>query len=144
MRMTVGLAAVAIASCACSGGRDATPATGVAGCSQEVVVYLDAGATPARQRHLARIMDEMPEVDTTKFHSPREAFLEFKAIYKDQPEVYEGRRPSDFPGTFEVTLTRGTAYEDFEAPLVGTPGIDTMVPGPCRDTLAPATNGDSR
>lgn len=97
------------------------------------MLYLHAGSSEARQRHVGTLLEDIPEVADLTFHSSHESYREFKSVYKDQPEVLEDREAADFPGTYEVVLIPGAAYATIEATLVGTPGINKLVPGPCRD-----------
>jgi cell division protein FtsX len=125
-------ALVGLMASACSGGDEppeGTAATG--GCQPHVVVYLQAGVSEARQIRAGRLLDERPEVVSTEFHSPEEAFREFKRVYRGQRDILKGRTVDDFPGFYEVVLTGENAFESFEASLVGAIGIDKLVPGGC-------------
>jgi cell division protein FtsX len=135
------LALASLLAVACSGGDapedGATAATG--GCKPHVVVYLDAGVSEARQSRVGRLLEEQPEVETIEYHSPEEAFREFKRVYRGQPEILEGRTVDDFPGFYDVTLSGQDAFASFEASLVGAVGIDKLVPGGCGGPEGPAT-----
>ena len=113
----------------CTGGEE--PAEATSGCAQEVVVYLDPGANIARQAQVRRLIEDRKEVGKLRFNSPRAAYLDFQRAYRDQPEVYKDRSPSDFPGSFEVTLSPGAAFASFNAAIGTTPGVHKLVPGPC-------------
>lgn len=128
----VGIAALLLLLLAsCNSNADPEPIATGSGCKQELVVYLHASASPARQDQVGRLLDDHVDVETTTFHSPEDAYKEFKRSYRGQPEIYKDRSPKDFPGSYEVTLIPGADYSGFEASLVGTPGIDKLVPGPC-------------
>ena len=128
----IGLAALLLLA-SCTSNADPDPVATGSGCRQELVVYLHASASPARQAQVGRLLDDHEDVETTTFHSPEDAYKEFKRTYRGQPEIYKDRSPGDFPGSYEVTLIPGAEYGGFEASLVGTPGIDKLVPGPCSE-----------
>ena len=125
----IGVVALMLLTACTGSGDDARPVAG--GCSQELVVYLDAAANRARQSVVEQLLDEHEDVESLTFNSPQEAYRAFKRTYRDQPEIYKDRSPADFPGSFEVRLTPGTGYSEFEVLLLGTSGIDQVVPGPC-------------
>ena len=114
----------------CTGGDN--PGAAASPCVQEVVVYLHAPTTHARQTQVGLVIQTREEVDDFSFNSPEEAYKDFKRAYRGQPEVYEDKGPADFPGSFEVTLLRGAALSSFNAALGSTAGVDKLVPGPCR------------
>lgn len=114
----------------CTGGED--PRATSSRCAQEIVVYLHPGASIGRQAHVRRLIEAREEVDKLRFNSPRAAYLEFQRAYRDQPEVYKDRGPSDFPGSFEVTLVPGASFSTFNEVFSSTAGVDKLVPGPCR------------
>ena len=95
-------------------------------------MYLHAPTTRARQTQVGLVIQTRDEVDEFSFNSPEDAYKDFKRAYRGQPEVYEGKGPADFPGSFEVTLLRGAAFSSFNAALGSTVGVDKLVPGPCR------------
>ena len=113
----------------CTGGEDSGAAS--SGCSQEVVVYLHAGATLERQAHVRRLIEAHKDVDKVRFNSPGAAYLDFKRAYRGQPEVYKDRSPADFPGSFQVTLVPGASFSTFNEVFTSTEGVDKLVPGPC-------------
>ncbi|MGH2806504.1 MAG: permease-like cell division protein FtsX [Actinomycetota bacterium] len=130
-------AVAAVALIACAGGEEPTARATAPGCKPAVVVYLDAGVSEARQRRVGLVLNDRPEVESTAFHSPAEAFREFKRLYRGQPEIIEDRTVDDFPGFYNVTLTGQNAFDTFEASLVGAIGIDKLVPGGCEQTQGP-------
>ena len=95
-------------------------------------VFVETGATAQRERRIGQVIDEAEGVVDWTFHSRLQAYREFKKLYKDQPDIYEAKEPSEFPSRFEVTLESDDDYDLFERTLAGaTTGVDRLVPGGC-------------
>jgi len=104
-----------------------------------VHVFVQTEASPQRERRIGQVIDGTEGVLEWSFHSSREAYREFKRTYRNEPDIYESKNPSDFPSRFEVTLASADAYDLFERTLMGaTTGVDQLVPGGCA-TRAPSS-----
>ena len=86
---------------------------------------------------MGQLINDAPGVVESRFYSSAAAYREFKNAYKDQPEVYKSKKPSEFGSRYEVTLESGQVLGTFEARMKSTTGIDGVVPGGCA-TESPA------
>jgi cell division protein FtsX len=139
VRIAVVAAAFLVLAACSSDGEDPGAASQGKGCAAIVHVFVETGASPERERRIGQVIEEAEGVVEWTFHSRREAYKEFKRLYEKQPDIYEAKKPSEFPSRFEVILTSDDAYDLFERTLAGaTTGVDRLVPGGCK-TPEPAT-----
>ena len=131
------VAAIVLGACSANQSSE-EPADAGEVCQATVHVFLRTDATAPRQRRVGQIIDGAPGVVDSRFHSAADAYREFKKTYKDQPELYETRKPSDFGSRYEVTLESSQVMSTFEARMKSTTGIDGVVPGGCA-TESPAS-----
>lgn len=94
-------------------------------------VFLELGTNRQRQRAVGDVIDAIPSVVRSKFHSNRLAYREFKELYSQQPQIRDAKGPSDFPSRYEVTLDSGQSVDLFERTVAEVSGIDRLVPGGC-------------
>lgn len=117
---------------ACSGDGPTDPVTSGKGCEATVHVYLQVGTSQQRERRVGDVIEGIPSVVSSTFHSNRAAYREFKKLYEKQPQIAEAKKASDFPSRYAVTLDSGQSVESFERTLTGaTTGIQRLVPGGC-------------
>ena len=124
------LVVTGLSACSSDGGSGAPPTA--KGCEATVHVFVQTNASEQRERRIGQVIDGAPNVVDWTFHTKKEAYREFKRLYKKQPEIYGSKEPSDFPSRFEVTLSSTQDLDLFERTLVGaTTGVDRIVPGGC-------------
>lgn len=132
MRIAVATAAVLMLAACSSNGEELGAASQGKGCAAIVHVFVETGATAERERRIGQVIDGAEGVVALTFYSRHEAYREFKRLYKEQPEIYEAKKPSEFPSRFEVILASDDDYDLFERTLAGaTTGVDRLVPGGC-------------
>lgn len=138
MRIAVATAAVLVLAACSSNGEEPGAASQGKGCTAIVHVFVQTGATAERERRIGQVIDGAEGVLEWTFHSRREAYREFKKLYKEEPDIYKAKEPSEFPSRFEVILASDDDYDLFERTLAGaTTGVDRLVPGGC-STPSPA------
>ena len=129
-KAVVAIGFVLLAACSSDGSTDKVVSG--KGCEATVHVYLQVGTSKQRERRVGDLIEGIPSVVRSSFHSNRAAYREFKKLYEKQPQIAEAKKASDFPSRYAVTLDSGQSVEDFERTLTGsTTGIERLVPGGC-------------
>jgi cell division protein FtsX len=102
------------------------------GCPVTMHVFLKTNVTEPRQQRIGQLIEDAPGVIDVSFHSRNEGYKEFKKLYQNQPEIYETKKPRDFPARYDVTIQSGQDVGAFDRALAGSAtGIDRLVPGGC-------------
>jgi cell division transport system permease protein len=75
----------------------------------QLVVYLEDGASPARQKQIAAALAKLPGVDSVRAVEPREAWERMRKSLGDRGELLDGVEESFLPASIEAQLKPGVA-----------------------------------
>ncbi|MFN2593638.1 MAG: permease-like cell division protein FtsX [Actinomycetota bacterium] len=92
----------------------------------EISVFLRQDITATELQDLENQIGAYPEVDNYTYVSHQQAYEEFKAEYKNQPEFYKILTPSDLPASLRIKLTDAKYTQAVAARIVGAPGVDNV------------------
>jgi len=89
------------------------------------IIYLKPEATQDQYQLIRRSLEESPQVDTFEYLDPDKAFANFKELFRDQPEVYQGLTKEDVPTSFRVKPKNpdATVVEDVVKSYSSRPGV---------------------
>jgi cell division transport system permease protein len=68
----------------------------------ELIVFMDPEIRGPQREAIERSLDDNPEVERFTYVNKREAFEEFKVLFKDSPEMIESVEPAQLPPSFKV------------------------------------------
>jgi cell division transport system permease protein len=92
----------------------------------EVTVFLSDNISAAQQQQLSTLLTSIPEVKTVEFESKDQAYVHFKQIFKDQPDLVRNVTSDALPASFRVTLKDPEQFRVVAAQLADQPGIDNI------------------
>lgn len=92
----------------------------------EISTYLRDDATQGEIKELETEISNMPEVQHVTFVSKRQAYDEFKRLYRNQPELYENLPPDALPASLRVKLTDAKYTEEVASRIEGAAGVDEV------------------
>jgi cell division transport system permease protein len=88
-----------------------------------VVVFLDDRVTTTAHKQLQESLDSYPEVRTVSYFSKQEAEEEFKALFKDQPELLAEVDYDILPSSLRINLNDPSDYTLIIERLEGNPAV---------------------
>jgi len=88
-----------------------------------VVVFLDDRVTTTAHKQLQESLDSYPEVRTVDYFSKLEAQEEFKALFKDQPELLAEVDYEILPSSLRINLNDPSNYKLIIERLDGNPAV---------------------
>ena len=88
-----------------------------------VVVFLDDRVTTTAHKQLQESLESYPEVRTVDYFSKLEAQEEFKALFKDQPELLAEVDYEIFPSSLRINLNDHSNYKLIIERLDGNPAV---------------------
>ena len=88
-----------------------------------VVVFLDDRVTTTAHRQLQESLESYPEVRTVDYFSKPEAQEEFKALFKDQPELLAEVDYEILPSSLRINLNDPSNYKLIIERLDGNPAV---------------------
>lgn len=92
----------------------------------EISAFLRDNATQGEIEALEQDLSDMREVQDLTFVSKDEAFAEFKQIYRNKPELYEGLDEDALPASLRIKLYDADDTADVAAAIEGRPGVDDV------------------
>ena len=88
-----------------------------------VVVFLDDRVTTTAHKQLETSLEDYPEVRTVDYFSKSEAAEEFKALFKDQPELLAEVDYEILPASLRINLNDPSEYKLIIERLDGNPAV---------------------
>jgi len=88
-----------------------------------VVVFLDDRVTTTAHKQLQESLESYPEVRTVEYFTKAEAEEEFKALFKDQPELLSEVDYSTLPSSLRVNLNNPSDYQLILERMEGNPAV---------------------
>jgi len=88
-----------------------------------VVVFLDDRVTTTAHKQLQDSLESYPEVRTVEYFTKAEAEEEFKALFKDQPELLSEVDYSTLPSSLRVNLNNPSDYQLILERMEGNPAV---------------------
>ena len=88
-----------------------------------VVVFLDDRVTTTAHKQLQESLESYPEVRTVDYFSKLEAQEEFKALFKDQPELLAEADYEILPSSLRINLNDPSNYKLIIERLDGNPAV---------------------
>ena len=88
-----------------------------------VVVFLDDRVTTTAHKQLQESLESYPEVRTVDYFSKPEAQEEFKALFKDQPELLAEVDYEILPSSLRINLNNPSNYKLIIERLDGNPAV---------------------
>ena len=88
-----------------------------------VVVFLDDRVTTTAHKQLQESLESYPEVRTVDYFSKLEAQEEFKALFKDQPELLAEVDYEILPSSLRINLNNPSNYKLIIERLDGNPAV---------------------
>ena len=88
-----------------------------------VVVFLDDRVTTTAHKQLETSLEDYPEVRTVDYFSKPEAEEEFKALFKDQPELLAEVDYEILPASLRINLNNPSDYKLIIERLDGNPAV---------------------
>lgn len=92
----------------------------------EISAYLRDDATEGEIQSLQQQVTGYPEVEEIFYVSKDEAFNEFRARYRNQPEFYENLPRDALPASLRIKLTDASHTEEVAQRIQGAPGISDI------------------
>ena len=92
----------------------------------EVSAYLTDDITEEERDALQEEIVNLAQVEEVTYVSSEEALIEFKQIFKGQPEIVEHLGPNDLPASFRIKLNDAKDTETVAALVTGRPGVDDV------------------
>jgi|CXWL01.1.fsa_nt_gi cell division transport system permease protein len=94
----------------------------------KVLVYLDDSLVGAQQGELVDRLKRDPEVAGVRFISKEQALAEFRTLFPQERELFEGLESNPLPASFEVSIASGyrssEAVKAWAGRLKGVPGVE--------------------
>ena len=88
-----------------------------------VAVFLDDRVTTTAHKQLQDSLESYPEVRTVEYFTKAEAEEEFKALFKDQPELLSEVDYSTLPSSLRVNLNNPSDYQLILERMEGNPAV---------------------
>jgi hypothetical protein len=105
------------------------PAAGPTNCSSldfDVAVFLTDEATDGE---IAALVDEIrttEDVESVTFFSKSDAYVEFKEVYRDQPEVWENLPPDALPASIRIKISSSVTPRSVAVQLPHASAVDAI------------------
>ncbi len=107
-------------------GRGTSPSTPAA-VVRTVRVFMSTSSTPAQRAAVASALDSLPEIVGYTYEDHERAYLRFKAVFCDAPDLVGATKPESLPESFVVTLRSPAAYSIVDSAVGHLPGVDAVV-----------------
>ncbi|MGR6924329.1 permease-like cell division protein FtsX [[Actinomadura] parvosata] len=108
---------------ACGGTMPASPTDGEGRQGKKI--------TQAQKSVLRKLINSMPEVESSVFETQQEAYEKFRIAYAKNKTLLEATRVSDMPESFLLTLKPGTSLKEVDNRLKRQPGVAQVVQPSC-------------
>lgn len=106
-----------------------------------VVVFLDDRVTTTAHKQLQTSLESYPEVRTVDYFTKAEAEEEFKALFKDQPELLSEVDFTRLPSSLRVNLNNPSDYQLILQRMEGNPAVkEIRTSGEAIERLLSLTN----
>lgn len=97
----------------------------------DVSVFLQMTATDQQKQSIEAAIRALPGVSDVRFETRDEAYLEFKKLFKDSPDLVNSVRPQDMPESFRFRLAdQASTVDKAKESLSSLPGVDKVNSGP--------------
>jgi hypothetical protein len=97
----------------------------------DVSIFLTGGITDQQRSALNRVLHADPAVRTVAYQSREKAYLNFKKIYEDAPDLVAAVKTDQLPESFRIRLTGRSQYAYLVARVGRMPGVDGIVGSSC-------------
>jgi hypothetical protein len=140
------IAALGVVNVAIPAERSAPPATVPAGFAMlvnpacespvrdtatDVSIFLAADITDQQRGAVNSVLSADPAVRTAMYESREEAYVKFKELYEDAPELVAAVEPGQLPESFRIKLSGRSQYANLAARVGRMPGVDEIVGSDC-------------
>lgn len=92
----------------------------------EVAVFLTKDISADQRTTLQHDLTQIPEVKSVIYESKDQAYVRFKRLFANQPEIVKNTDPSALPESFRVKLRDPKQFEIIKDRIQGRPGVDTI------------------
>jgi len=98
----------------------------------DVAIFLADGITESERADLDSALRVDPLVRDLRFESRAEAFVKFKELWKENPDLVKGATREPLPESFRMKLAKPSEFPAFVARFQGRAGIDYLVGLSCQ------------
>ncbi|MFC7549047.1 permease-like cell division protein FtsX [Plantactinospora sp. GCM10030261] len=94
-------------------------------------IFLLAHVTDQQHLDLRAALQSDPLVRDFQFRSRDQAYVRFKELYRDQPDLVDAVTADQFPESYRVELVKPSEYQRFAARIGDMDGVDLVQDNKC-------------
>jgi len=97
----------------------------------DVSVFLDMDVTDEQRERVDVLLSSVETVSEVRYESRDEAYLKFRAMFSDNPDLVAAVKVDQLPESFRVKVTVRTGYQELVLRIKNTPGVDQVIGSAC-------------
>ena len=97
----------------------------------DIEVFMNVAATPAQVANVATAIAKRPDIARSRHLDHGDAYREFSAMFKDQPNLTSSMSPADLPESFRVQLRAGADARTVSGRLRSLDGVSSIERSSC-------------
>ncbi|SNS97701.1 hypothetical protein SAMN05421812_102593 [Asanoa hainanensis] len=107
----------------------------------DLSVFLNPDVTDAQRERVDVLLQSVETVHQVRFESQDQAYLNFQAMFSDNPELVSAVQVSQMPESFRVKVTVWSGYHELVLRIRNTPGVDQVIDSACPDGVSVGSAG---
>jgi cell division transport system permease protein len=95
----------------------------------EFIIFMNPDVSPDQDESIRAALDSSPQIERWTYVDQQATYQEFRALFSEQPELYEVLTPEDLPPSFRVVPTdvEAEAVDDLAGQFSDRPGVKRVV-----------------
>ncbi|MEV4535855.1 permease-like cell division protein FtsX [Asanoa sp. NPDC049518] len=102
----------------------------------DVSVFLTTDVTDDQRQRVDVLLRSVETVREVRYESRDQAYLNFQAMFNDNPDLVSAVRVQQMPESFRVKVTVSAGYQELVLRIRNTPGVDQVIDSYCPDGVS--------